>query len=486
MRLGKLLAYFATSPAVRLLRSDYAPYIVDFLDQQFKRPGQITVPHSELLANLSAYRERVHEMDPTVLRDKSESYLQHWCSEDARWLRRLLEADRNEPVYQLTPHSEEVFAFLDRALDQDLGFVGTESRLRLVIESLADLIVGASDDPEIRLAHLNQERSRIEQEIEQIERDGVVTRYRPAQIRERFATAVSLLKQLQGDFRAVEEKFKEITRQVQQRHNAGCDTRGGILQFALDSEDVLKREDQGVSFYEFVRFILSPAQQEKLQLIIDQIATLEELAEHAEGLEVVQRMVPMLLSEAKKVMRTNQRLSATLRRMLDVRAARERQRLAQLLTEVRSLASSMAAEPPRDCVGLEIETFAEIQAPLSRTFWAEPPKFTPIDLTEHAADEDRRWEAFRALAQMQRLDWSTMRRRVQTAVTRHGSTTLGGLLQEFPPAGGVVEVLGYLQIACDDGHLVRRDAVENVVIQPSAAGQRTLAMTLPLVTFLVK
>ena len=48
-----------------------------------------------------------------------------------------------------------------------------------------------------------------------------------------------MLKQLLGDFRAVEEKFKEITQQVQRRQNEGRDTRGGILEFALDAEDVL-------------------------------------------------------------------------------------------------------------------------------------------------------------------------------------------------------------------------------------------------------
>jgi len=36
-----------------------------------------------------------------------------------------------------------VFVFLDRVLDQDLWFVGTESRLRLVIETLSDLVVGS-------------------------------------------------------------------------------------------------------------------------------------------------------------------------------------------------------------------------------------------------------------------------------------------------------------------------------------------------------
>ena len=104
-------------------------------------------------------------------------------------------------------------------------------------------------------------------------RSDSASRYSPTRIREQFDLAVSLLRQLQGDFRAVEEKFKEITQQVQRRQAAGEDTRGGILEFALDAEDVLKREDQGVSFYEFVRFILSPAEQEKLQEITRALAT---------------------------------------------------------------------------------------------------------------------------------------------------------------------------------------------------------------------
>ena len=100
---------------------------------------------------------------------------------------------------------------------------------------------------------------------------------------------------------------------------------------------MLKREDQGVSFYEFVRFIISPTQQERLQTTIQQLARIPELAEQADGLEAVRRMVPLLLAEAEQVMRTNQRLSATLRRLLDVRAQRDRQRVGQLCGEVLDL-----------------------------------------------------------------------------------------------------------------------------------------------------
>ena len=89
-------------------------------------------------SELMDYQERLHETHPDVLLDKVETYLSTWCSGDTRWLHRFLEASRSEPVLQLTPHTEDVFVFLDRVLQQDLGFIGTQSRLRLGFDSALD------------------------------------------------------------------------------------------------------------------------------------------------------------------------------------------------------------------------------------------------------------------------------------------------------------------------------------------------------------
>jgi Protein of unknown function (DUF3375) len=483
MDLANLLPFFATSPAVRLLRSPNAPFIAAFLARQFKQASRITVPFSELHAALVAYLDDLQESHPDALRDRPEAYLSNWCSPETRWLHRCLEAEGSEPVYQLTSHTEEVFAFLDHALERNQGFVGTESRLRLVIETLEDLVVGSSTDPQLRLARLRNQRDRIESEIARIESEGAVLRYQPAQIREQFATAVSLLKQLQGDFRAVEEKFKEITRQVQQRQAEGRHTRGGILSFALDAEDVLKHEDQGVSFSEFVRFILAPQQQERLDNLINHLREIRELEDHADGLELLRRMVPLLLAEAEKVMRTNQRLSASLRRLLDLRSRRDRERVGELCAEILGLASSMSDSPPRD-VGAEIETRIGILSPFARTFWTEPPRFPAVDLAEHATTGDRLAEAFRVLAEMRRLDWRRMRERVQVAVAEHGTVTLGELLALYPPEAGAIEALAYLQIARDDGHDIRRDGVEEIPLPAVKGETRTRMLEVPLVHFI--
>jgi hypothetical protein len=483
MRLAELLVYFDTSPAMRLLRSPNAPFTADFLNRQFKQTARIAISHSDLLSALIVYQEQLQESHPEKLGAKADTYLTDWCSRETRWLQRFLESGRDEPVYQLTPHTEDVFEFLDRVLDKDLGFVGTESRLKLVIETLADLVVGSSDDPEMRLAHLREEENRIRAEIEQIETSGQVTKYQPAQVRERFATAVSLLRQLQGDFRSVEESFRGITLEVQQRQVEGRETRGGILEFALDAEDVLKNEDQGVSFYEFVRLILSPTQTERLERIIQEVRRIPELWTQPEGLETIRGMVTLLQNEADKVMRTNQRLSASLRRLLDARAHAERQRIARLLQEIRAYAVSVARDPPRDDVGIDLEVDLAIESPFRRTFWNEPHRFETIDLTDFEADESQRLEAFRRLAALHRLDWNEMRSRIRSVVDFKPGSTLGDLLQTHPPQGGVIEVLGYLQIARDDRHVLSSVAHEEIVVAPLRNGDRTLLVTVPLVTF---
>lgn len=483
MRLGKLLVYFETSPALHLLRARNAPFIIDFLDRQFKQSRQIAVPHSDLLASLIAYQEELQESHPEALIGKPEVYVSDWCSRETRWLQRFLEAGREEPVYQLTPHTEDVFVFLDRVLDQDLGFVGTESRLKLVIETLSDLVIGASDDPQTRLDHLREERDKLQTEIEQIENDGRISKYRPAQIRERFATAVSLLRQLQGDFRAVEESFRDITTQVQQRQVGGEQTRGKILEFALDAEDLLMQEDQGVSFYEFVRLILSPTQTERLEKIIREIRQIPELVQQQDGLETVRNMVTLLQSEAEKVKRTNQRLSASLRRLLDVRAHAERQRIAKLLQEIQVLAADFAESPDSTEVGIQLDLDLAIESPFRRTFWVDPPRFEDIDLSNFEPDAAERNAAFAQLAALKRLDWHGMRDCIRHMLAIHHSPTLKQLLELHPAEAGVVEVIGYIQIAADDGHSIDSALMETVVVSSGPQGNHFFRVTIPRVTF---
>ncbi|HIK94101.1 MAG TPA: DUF3375 domain-containing protein [Planctomycetes bacterium] len=486
MDTSTLLMHFDSSPAIRLLRAGNAPYVIAFLHIQFKQSGTITIPHSELLPALGAFQEELQLSWPEALRDKSETYLADWCSRDKLWLHRFLEAGRDEPIYQLTPHCEEVIEFLNQSLHKDIGFVGTESRLRLVIETLQQLVIGASSDPTVHLDELRKQKAIIEEQIQKIERGEEVPAFHPTRIREQFNLAVTMLHELERDFRAVEERFKEITQDVQQKQIKGMDTRGGILGAAMDAEDALRTDDQGVSFYEFFKLIQSTEQQRQLRTIIQQLPRIRELAEQKEGLQAVRRMMPLLLSEAAKVTQTERRLSSTLRRLLDAKAHQESMRVAELLREIRGLAAAMATNPPSDEVAIEVDDAITLQSPVSRQFWTEPTEFEEIDLTEQMNDVDQRDEMFREFAKLHRIDFRAMRSRIHEATLTGDGVTLGELLDAAPPQSGVMDVLGYLQIATDDGHIIDHDLPQEVVIPSGIDGSRTLIVTVPRIIFVAQ
>ena len=103
-----------------------------------------------------------------------------------------------------------------------------------------------------------------------------------------------------------------------------------------------------------------------------------------------------------------------------------------------------------------------------------------------AADPGRRMTLFRSLADLRPIDWRLLRGRVRDVVAERGPVTLAELLSAHPPETGVLDVVAYLQIAADDGHLVSREAVEEFVVPARAGDGRPVAVTLPLVTFVVR
>jgi hypothetical protein len=367
-------------------------------------------------------------------------------------------------------------------LDRTLGFIGTESRLSRIVATLSDIVVRGSSDPDKRIKYLRTQQSQIEQEIRSIEAGNAVETHSPTAIRERFADAVSDLVSLQGDFRAVEESFKNITRDVQKRQVESIDSRGSILGFALDAEDQLKEQDQGASFQAFVRLILSQLQQDELERMIAQLDEIVELTEQLEGKQRVKGMIGSLSREAEKVLQVTRRLNATLRRLLDSRSSNTRLRLAELLCEIRTLAARRADDPPS--AGIEIFADLELLNVHQRTFWESPVRFTDLELSNVAHTDDDRVLAFKRLAEMQRLDWDAMRANIGDLLQSREQATLPEVLQAHPPHGGTIEILGYIQLAHDDGHSVNKDDVEIVHIADHEGERDPRPFEVPRVTFL--
>jgi Protein of unknown function (DUF3375) len=480
MRRESIRSYFEASPTMKLLRSDLAPWVIDFLHRSFKSDEAISLGQSDLRSRLSVYQEEIHEIDPELLTMAPEKYLAQWTEHG--WLQRFMESTSNEPQFQLTRYAEAAIRFVDAAISQNSRLVGTESRLRLVIETLEDIVRGASADPDRRLNYLRAQRTEIDAEIEAIESGKSVAVYRPSQIRERFQTAVNLLKDLQSDFRAVEERFQIIAREVQQLQSSGHDSRGGILGYALDAEDMLKTQDEGISFYAFVAFLFAPSQQTALLKTIQELQQMSTLADQPDSLFRVRRMIPALLAEADKVMRTTSRLSSTLKRLLDARAAADRVRVANLLRDIRQAAMQLGGAPSDSSIQLTVDAELDLSSPMARTFWTPSQSFTDQADTLHQFDAEQAKQMAVAFAKLQRLDFRQMRNRIREATLDGSKLTLAQLVEAQPIQTGVVELLGYLQIAHDDGHQIDLTTSDSIVVH-ELHGESSLVVTVPRVIF---
>lgn len=481
MHREQLGAFFEQSPTVRLLKADSAPLLIEFFYRTFKRGETIALGQADLRAKLILFQEDLHDTTPDQLTGNPDRYLNHWVEQ--QWLKRFLEANSSEPQYQLTRYAEEAMRFTESAANDGRQLVGTDSRLRMVIELLADIVRGSSSDPRERLTYLRSQVATIQEEIARLESGQTVEAYQPSQIRERFQNAVHLLKDLQSDFRAVEERFLAIARDVQHKQALGSDTRGQILGYALDAEELMKKEDEGISFYSFVALLFSPSQQETLAQTIASLQSLQALEDQQDSLNHVKRIIPSLLAEAEKVMRTNARLSTTLRRLLDSKASAERIRLTHVLRDIRQAALQLADKPIDKSLEISIDTEIDIQSPFARTLWSPQETFDVPVPTASLMDPEETRKLASAFAKLERLDLRKLRGNIKQQTLRSDSTTLASLLAAHPPQSGIVEILGYIQIAHDDHHSIDPQTTETIVLQTRGCNDRESIVTVPKITF---
>jgi len=456
MSLASLQQFFDTSPVMHLLRSPHAAWILDFLHQQFKLSGQLTQSHASLVASLESQLltvapnqpQLVPDASPTLLSatQRAEAYLATWSSADCGWLKRFIDSHSSEPSYQLTSATEVALAFALKA-SRPVAVVGTRSHLRSVLRLLSEVV---------------QEQGDAEM------------------AREQFSLAVSQLEQLTSQFREVEEHFKSIAQGIQQRLLAATSSRGDIVQFALDAEEILKTGEQGRSFFEFLRLVHNPDSQARIAQLVTQVTQLEALADRQEEMQSIRTMIPRLLAEAEKILRTTQHLSQTLRRLLDARSTRHHQQLSQVLRDIRAQAAALSRFPPRD-VSLEVEAEIEIRLPCDRPLWSQAEPFADVPLQLAEIDPLEQALATQQLLALERIDWQTLRRNISLLTQQQAETTLSQLLERFPLQSGTIELLAYLQIAHEDGHTI--DTSRQIQIATDWEGPRSRWLRLPQVIF---
>jgi hypothetical protein len=106
---------------------------------------------------------------------------------------------------------------------------------------------------------------------------------------------------------------------------------------------------------------------------------------------------------------------------------------------------------------MAIDAEADIQAPLERPFWTAQRDFAQEPMMEHVTDLTQVGQVASAFARMHRLDLRKLRERIREYTLEGDSWSLKDLWMANPSSLGIVDLLGYIQIACDDGHPMAKD-----------------------------
>lgn len=467
------------SATVKLLQSPHVALILSFLHRQFKQGHRTTIPHSILSEQLDDYLERLGERHPGQYSGSAQHYLRVWCDEEHRFLRRYYESDRDDPVYELTPDTERAIRWSEELQKSD--FVGTESRFLRIFDLLQDIVTYSTEDLEGRLAVLETEKARLQEQMDMIRATGKIENYSQTQIRERFLEANDVARRLLADFREVEENFRLIALQVQEKQMEVGARKGSIIGHVLDADKALKESDQGRSFYAFWEFLVSPSKQEELQRLLDTTYRLPDLREYiAEG-ERLRRIKHGLIEGGTKIVESNRRLGEQLRRLLDEQYIAEGRRVLELTGEIKQLAVGLADELTESRAFIWLETGPGIEMPMERPLWEDSEAILFAAPATSGANESAE-APLEALYRQFYVDPAPLRDRIATLLEERDEITLAHLVVLHPIRQGLAELLTYCAIATQDSrHHLDRSLPEIILLEPEGSTPRQVR--LPQVIF---
>ncbi|MCR6689863.1 DUF3375 domain-containing protein [Cellulomonas sp.] len=288
--LGAVRAF--QNPMLDLLHKRHAPLVVSLLSVLFtaERP---TVPvadaHTEVGDALDQLRAAGHEDGLPV--GSARDLCRQWA--DAGWLVRQV-LDDDVEVYRLSAHAVGALEVAGRAGGARARV--SQSRVRTLLDAVGRLAHDADPDVLVRMARLDAEIRRLQDELARLQRTGTVEPVDDEELLEQAENVVHLVRELPADFARVAESIKAMQRDVVSALRQDERPTGEILrEYLARGEHVMESTVEGRAFSGALRLIGDP---QRLDEIADQLdvvlrhrfAQRLPAAQRAELSEVVRRI----------------------------------------------------------------------------------------------------------------------------------------------------------------------------------------------------
>lgn len=352
--------------------------IITFLYREYKISEQISVPYQFLVQRLAYFLEEIEYQDEDdeiksdrlglAFDEKAKLYIDRWI--DNHYLRNVMDDAQKEPLVFLSKHVEKAFQVFELLKDRE--FVGTESKFKDIFTKLSDIIENANPNKEKRLSELEKRKQAIDEEIRKIKIDGYVSTYEDYQVKSRYDEVNRLANELIGDFKEVEDNFKEITRRIYERQQQSGLSKGKLLAETFDALYELRSTDQGKSFYAFWQFMLDDISQSDFQKLTKEVYDVLEDRGIKVSSRSLRKLKTMLHQAARKVLDKNGVLADKLSREIVAKDQQESRKARELISSIRQLAIQQVDSSPIQEHYLKIESNPDVFLPLERKLGEKP------------------------------------------------------------------------------------------------------------------
>jgi Protein of unknown function (DUF3375) len=432
----------AHHPAWSLLRSPNAALVMSFLGRVFIDRNVADVAAGELAGELDdelyALNQRLGE---ERFPRKASEYLDEWAAPERGWLRKFYPPGSDEAHYDVSPAVEKALMWVADLRSRE--FIGTESRLKTIFDLLRQMVYGAEEDPERRMAELRRRRAEIDEEIARAER-GEIVRLDAVSQRDRFQQFSRTARELLADFRQVEENFRRLDRNLREQIAGWTGSKGALLDDAVGSRNSISESDQGRSFQAFYDFLLSHQRQTELNDLLDRLHEIEEIEEIGELDERLAHVHYDWIDACERTQATVRLLSEQLRRFLDDQVWLENRRVFDLLRSIEAKALAVRHVPEVTPAMEMDDTGIMVGLPMERPMHRRPAEVSLESVDVTAGSEE--FDSSALLSQMY-IDRARLAASVWDGLGPQEQVGLRTVLADTPLQQGLAELIGYLSLA---------------------------------------
>lgn len=469
--------------SLRVLRAKNAPLIVSFLHREFKSQNQLSVPYPVLQARLADYLEMINytvdqeEDSKGVLlldyQDRAKAYLDNWTEQ--YFIRIQVDSTLGEQQVVLSRYMEKVFQVLE--LLQEKTFVGTESKFKDLFAKLNKLVEMANPDKQKRLEELERQRAELDAEIHEIKSTGTVRVLENYQVKEQYESVYQLANELIGDFKEVEDNFKDIVKELY-KHQQEDTSKGKMLNDTLDAIYAIRNTDQGKSFYGFQQFLLQENEQKSLKNLTRAMYEMLEERNIDVSSRSLRSLKSLLYAASRKVQQKNDLLATKLSHQITADEQGTTSSFNAVFSSIKQLA--LSHRPTHESDFFYLEGAPDIHLPMERKLGEKPSVARESVIPEPAEADKSLLSLFTRELSDDQLNQKQAINNVRECLENKLQVTLKEVIETKGLTQGFPELLTYVSLVGTSPKYIVNSAINEPIVYDQH-GQRYL--DLPQIIF---